>query len=294
MTNKSKKHQTLHKAKHKQNLIYINRRNQFLLIILSFLLIGLFSFFYKNYQRFIFPEVPKDQSTPLQIPLPQIVEHGSRYQYKVALTFDADMTQAMQKMLKFGIVKSWYNPEIKKTLDKENAKATIFLTGLWVETYPKEAKALADDPLLEIGNHSYSHPAFTQNCFKLPFIDDSKDQSEVLLAQEAIKKATGVAAKYFRFPGGCFDASDLRTVNNLGLKVIQWDVAAGDGFNKDANSIIQKVQSRVQNGSIIVFHLQGDNFAPETNQALVKIIPFLKKRGYQLVKISELLNENIH
>lgn len=270
-------------------------------LITIFVLFEMGLFIYKNFNELVFPQLPRNQLSPKQIIseqnskiptiIPPIIEHGSRYQYKVALTFDADMTVAMQKMLKLGIVKSWYNQEIKQTLDRENAKATIFFTGLWVETYPKEAKELASDPLIEIGNHSYSHPAFTKNCFRLPFIDDSKDKNEVLSAQQVIKRVTGITPKYFRFPGGCFDKNDLVTVNNLGLKVIHWDVTSADGFNKNPSSIIQTIEPRVQNGSIIVFHLQGGTFAPKTNEALIQIIPYLKKRGYQLVTISELLNE---
>jgi len=259
-------------------------------------------FFYKNFNELIFPILPRNQLSPKQLmqdqknnlsenDLPAIIEHGSRYRYKVALTFDADMTPAMQKMLKLNLIKSWYNSEIKKTLDRENVKATVFLTGLWVQTYPNEAKELSSDPLIEIGNHSYSHPAFTKNCFRLPFIDDSQDRNEILSAQVEIKNITGQTPKYFRFPGGCFDNNDLKVIKDLGLIVVHWDIASSDGFNKDPDTIIKKVESRVQNGSIITFHLQGGSFAPKTNEALVKIIPYLKKRGYQLVTISELLNE---
>jgi len=266
--------------------------------------IGVFVLYvYSNFRSLVYPVLHKDQLPTKEIIsqqklntdptiLPQVIEHGSRYQLKVALTFDADMTPGMQKLLSLRIVKSWYNSDIKKTLDRENVKATIFLTGLWAETYPREAKELAEDPLFEIGNHSYSHPAFTKNCFKLPFIDDSKDKSEVLSAQDAIKKATGITPKYFRFPGGCFDKTDLKTLYDLGLIVVHWDIAAGDGFNKNTEDIVQRIKSHVQNGSIIVFHLQGGPFAPKTNDALVKIIPYLKKIGYQLVTVTELLNVN--
>lgn len=290
-------------SKKKRHLLKRRKTWVIFLVVIFFIfsLIEVGLFFYKNFNYLIYPELHKDQLSPSQVleenhipksQTPATIEHGSRYQLKVALTFDADMTPAMQKLLKLGVVKSWYNMGIKQTLDKEHVKATLFLTGLWVETYPKEAKELAQDPLFEIGNHSYSHPAFTKNCYKLPFIDDSKDATEITLAQEAIKKATGITPKYFRFPGGCFDKNDLKTVGDLGLKVVHWDIAAGDGFNKNPESIVQTVQSRVQNGSIIVFHLQGGPFAPKTNEALIKIIPYLKKRGYQLVTISELLNEN--
>ena len=75
----------------------------------------------------------------------------------------------------------------------------------------------------------------------------------------------------------------------LGLKVVHWDVAAEDGFNYNTQSIVNNVLSQTQNGSIIVFHIHGNIFAPKTNDALKEIIPALKKRGYQFVTVSELL-----
>ena len=42
------------------------------------------------------------------------------------------------------------------------APATVFVSGRWVETHREEALALASEPLIEIGNHSYDHRAFSQ------------------------------------------------------------------------------------------------------------------------------------
>ncbi len=252
-----------------------------------------------NYKDFIYPELHRKQSSPesyieqaaKNLPVkPEVIEHGPRDKKKVALTFDADMTPAMEILLKKGIVKSWYNKPIKETLDRENVKATIFLGGLWTKNYPREARDLAADPLLEIGNHSYNHNAFKKGCFELGVVDDSADKNEVETAQAEIFATTGVLPKYFRFPGGCFEKIDVETISKLGLKIVHWDVAAGDGFNKDASSIVKKVLNNVQNGSIVVFHIHDGSYAPKTNDALVKIIPELKKRGYEFVTISEMLN----
>lgn len=95
----------------------------------------------------------------------------------MALTFDADMTPAMSTLLKKGIIKSWYNKPIKDTLDREQVKATVFLGGLWSKVYPKESYDLAHDPLIEIGNHSYNHFAFTKGCFGLGEIDNASDKN---------------------------------------------------------------------------------------------------------------------
>lgn len=266
-----------------------------------FITIVIVGYVFRN--LFVYPVAEVYQLTPqkfieeerqvISLPLnkPEVVTHGSRRIHAIALTFDADMTYAMKSMLEKKKVTSWYNKRIKKILDKNNVKATIFLTGLWTELYPKDAKELAQDPLFEIGNHSYSHPAFTSHCFKLPFIDNSKKRDQVASAQEVINRITGVTPKYFRFPGGCYKQIDLQTVASLGLTVVHWDVAADDGFNNNTNSIVARVKKGIQNGSIVVFHLHGGPYAPKTADALEILIPYLKKQGYTFVTITELLSE---
>ena len=272
-----------------------------LVFFLFFLLVGVL-IAYRSTVRFnsiisTFPLLHRYQESPkklieerhIQGPLPDIIEHGSRDYPMVALTFDADMTEGMYHLLITKQISSLYNEDIKRTLDREHVKATIFLSGLWVYAYPQITLELARDPLIELGNHSFSHPAFTADCYNLPSIPDSKDFDQVELAQIIIERETGISPKYFRFPGGCFDPNDLKTVMKLGLKVVHWDVVAEDGFNYNTNSIVNNVLTRVQNGSIVVFHFHGNIFAPKTNDALQIIIPALKKRGFKFVTVSELL-----
>lgn len=283
-----------------------NKRKQsplwyYFVILLISLILSLIIFI--NYRVFIYAHeefnqkqlkelVKKQKQTlPKTEFKPELIKHGSREKQKIALTFDADMTYEMLTLLKKGFVKSWYNREIKKTLESKKVKATIFFTGLWVQTYPWETKELAKNPLIEVGNHSYSHPAFTNNCYKLPFIKDDQVEDEVLKAQRIIKETAGISAKYFRFPGGCYKDIDLEIISKLNLKIIQWDVVSGDAFNKNEQQIIQNVESKVQNGSIIVFHINNGPYSPKTNDALLKIIPDLKKRGFEFVTISELLEK---
>lgn len=47
----------------------------------------------------------------------------------------------------------------------------------------------------------------------------------------------------------------------------------------------------VENGSIVVFHIHDGTYAPKTNDALVKIIPDLRKKGFEFVTISEMIGE---
>lgn len=219
---------------------------------------------------------------PYQAPVSNLPQN----QKTVALTFDADMTQGMYNELEKGEVKSWYNKDVIDVLEKNKVPATIFITGLWAKAYPDVTKQLFDNPLFEIGNHSYSHPKFTLSCFNLPAVGNRED--EFKKSQEILKSITGSYPKLFRFPGGCYTKGDLDLAKKYGLKVVGWDVVSGDAFNNSTESIIKRVEQKVKPGSIVVMHLNGGKNAPATAKALPEIISFLKSRGYTFVKVSQL------
>ena len=217
------------------------------------------------------------------------IDHGNRNLPEVALTFDADMTPAMVKNLKTGKIKSYYNKKVVDVLIKEKVKATMFLTGMWVEQYPEISKSLANNPLFEITNHSYSHPGFTKNCFGLPKIPGWGKEGEFAKSQETIFKITGITPKYFRFPGGCYSNTDVELANKSGLTVIGWDDASGDGFNTNIKGMVRKLKTNTKNGSILVFHLHGNRNAPYSAEVLSAIIPYLRDKGFKFVTIGEMM-----
>jgi peptidoglycan/xylan/chitin deacetylase (PgdA/CDA1 family) len=71
---------------------------------------------------------------------------------------------------------------------------------------------------------------------------------------------------------------------------VQWSLVSGDAFQKDPSVIIRRVENKVRNGSIIVMHLNGAPHAPETYDALVTLISWLKDHGYTMVTLNDLLN----
>lgn len=206
----------------------------------------------------------------------------------IAVTFDFDMTPGMLFRLQSGEIKTWYDPEVLEILRREKIPHTIFLTGLAALAYPDLARSFARNRLIEIGNHSHRHLAFAPDCFGLPFIGEGRAREDIEMAQKTIQAITGVTPKYFRFPGGCHGAADIGIVNDLGLRIVHWDVASDDAFNPDADLIIHHVEDRARPGSIIAFHLGGPN-APETAEALRAIIPYLKAHGYKFTTVTGLL-----
>ena len=207
----------------------------------------------------------------------------------VALTFDADMTPKMLYMLKKKKVTSWYNKSVIDTLEKQKIPATLFLTGMWVQTYPDLTKQLSENPLFEIGNHSYSHPAFSSPCYKLSTTSESNDTYQITKTADLLSQYTTHHSMLFRFPGLCYDSEDLTITSRLGYAVIGGNVLGDDGFQKNTDTIVTQVVSHVKPGSIVVLHMIGGPNAPHTGHALPIIIEKLRKEGYIFVTVSDLL-----
>lgn len=220
----------------------------------------------------------------------EVVFHGLRDKHVVALTFDADMTPGMEEELRSGRVRSYYDPRIIDFLTRTQTKATLFLSGMWIEMYPEVTKQLAANPLFELSNHSYSHPSFSGTCYGLRQISADSDAEEIEKTQELLKQVAHVENTFFRFPGGCYSQENVEIVRKAGLRVIDWDVVGSDAFNNNAGIISQNVLNRVQNGSIVVLHMMGPPNAPRTAEALPEIVATLRERGYVFVTVSELLD----
>jgi peptidoglycan-N-acetylglucosamine deacetylase len=216
-------------------------------------------------------------------------DHASTSEKIVALTFDADMTPGMLRELKSGKVASWYNEKVIEALRQQQVPATLFLTGLWIETYSAATKDLAADPLFELGNHSYSHGAFHSPCYRLFPIPESKQAAEVQKTDDLLGKYAPSYKKYFRFPGLCSDAEAVNRVEDQGYTVIGGDVDGADAFEKNPKWIASDVVANVRPGSIVVLHMHGGPNAPGTASALPDIIKKLRSKGYTFVKVSDLL-----
>jgi peptidoglycan/xylan/chitin deacetylase (PgdA/CDA1 family) len=225
--------------------------------------------------------------------LTPVFKNGPRTPDKtVALTFDADMTADQGARAAAG--EHFDNPELIATLRGFKVPATVFMTGRWADEYPKEARSIGRDPLFEVANHSYSHYAFTHDCYGLPTVSTDRMRADVERAYASFKKA-GVpdAMPYFRFPGGCYDQQALRTLSAAGVTAVQWDVVSGDAFATDADAVAQQVLDGVRSGSVVVMHCTR-SAAPATERALRTIVPELRKKGFRFVKVSELIGATAH
>ena len=219
-----------------------------------------------------------------------VISHGPRDRRWVALTFDADMTPGMLQLLRSGRVRSWYDAPIVRYLRRTRTPATIFVSGLWAETYPGVVRSLGRDPLFELANHSWDHAGWAGACYGLPAVRGTRrKRREVTWTADIVRRLTGRRLRWFRFPGGCHTAADVRLVESLGERVVQWDVISGDAYLRDPAAVAQQVLRLVRPGSIVVMHLVGAPNTPATAGAVRRIVPALRERGYRPVILSRLL-----
>jgi peptidoglycan/xylan/chitin deacetylase (PgdA/CDA1 family) len=219
---------------------------------------------------------------------PQVINHGPRDGGQVALTFDADLTALMRRRLRLGTVDSYADMRLVDELRRTRTPATFFFTGLWMEEYPQETRRIANDDMFELGTHSQSHRAFRRDCFNLGLVPEEEMLGEVIDPIVTLHRLTGRATRYFRFPGGCHDAVSLAAIRPAGVTVIGFDVFSGDAFCDSADVIVDRTLAQVTGGSIIVMHLGGPN-APETANALPRVIAGLREKGLRPTTLTRLL-----
>ncbi|MFJ8536070.1 polysaccharide deacetylase family protein [Streptomyces sp. NPDC093591] len=220
--------------------------------------------------------------------LTPVFEHGPRTRDRtVALTFDADMTSDQGPRAASG--ERFDNPGLVAALRELKVPATVFMTGRWAEEYPRQARAIGRDPLFEVANHSYSHHAFTDDCYGLPTVEEERMRTDVERAYAAFRKV-GVrdAMPYFRFPGGCYDRRALKALVPVGVTAVQWDVVSGDAFATDARAVAREVLDGVRPGSVVVLHCTL-SAAPTTERVVRSVVPELRGKGFRFVKVSELI-----
>lgn len=212
--------------------------------------------------------------SPSNTPSPLLITHGPRTRPEVALTFDACQSSTRP---------AGFDAAIVRVLTETHTPATMFLSGLWVQSHPTETQLLASVPYFELGNHSWSHPDFA-------VISLAQMAGEITRTQAIIRRVAGRESTLFRFPFGTYRDEALPLIASHGLRTIQWDVVSGDPDpNVSATAMTREVLRQTQNGSIVIMHVNSRGW--HTAEALPAIIAGLRERGFALVTVSRLLRE---
>ncbi|MBL0215047.1 MAG: polysaccharide deacetylase family protein [Myxococcales bacterium] len=172
-------------------------------------------------------------------------------------------------------------PALLDVLAEANAPATFFLLGDAVEMHPDVVTRMAAEGH-ELGNHTYCHRY-------LPLARSRSVERELARTDAAITQATGQVPMVARPPWGGRSPWTVRAFARLAKRLVLWDVNSYDWKGKPADEVVARVLERTRPGSIILMH-EAREGGEVTIEAVRRLIPALRARGYQLVTVSGALS----
>jgi len=213
---------------------------------------------------------------------------------RIALTFD-------------GGASSNGTAELLRLLRELHLKATLFLTGEFIEREPELLRqALLDGH--EIGNHTFTHPHLTTYASNgrhqlLPGVTHEFLLDQLRRTEEAFTRATGRRmAPLWRAPYGEENATLRGWAAELGYLHVRWSSLSGSSLDswdwvndehsrlyEDPDHMIERLLAfpRLE-GGIVLMHLASDRAVPPWH-ALPRLVATLRERAIEPVRVSDLL-----
>lgn len=212
------------------------------------------------------PEKETPQEPEISVPeVKKDVSKTSNGKKKVALTFDDGPSIHTGRLLDL--------------FAKYGGKGTFFVVGNLVDRYPDTVRRVVNEGH-EIASHGWDHRQLTN-------LDSQAITDQIMMTRAKIYDITGVDTLIMRPPYGSCDNSVKAVGRELGVAFVNWSVDTLDWKTKNADSIYNEIVKSTNNGSIILCH----DLYKTTVDAMERVIPKLIEDGYELVTVSELLND---
>lgn len=172
-----------------------------------------------------------------------------------------------------------YTAELLSHLARAEAPATFFVLGENVKANPAVAKATAAAGH-ELGVHTWDHR-------RLIFLDAADVRKELTSTVKVIKQTTGVTPRLLRPPYGETNRVVATQARRAKLAQVLWDVDTLDWKTRSTKKTIKAAVKSAERGSIVLLH----DIHRTTVAAVPAIIKGLRKKGYTLVTVSQLLGK---
>ncbi|HOW89374.1 MAG TPA: polysaccharide deacetylase family protein [Elusimicrobiales bacterium] len=197
----------------------------------------------------------------------------------IALTFDA-----------CGGHKSGYNAELIDYLRRERLRATLFVTGIWIERNRETFLELARDPLFEIENHGLLHRVCSVTGRSKYGVLPTRDMGDVIdemeLNSRKIQELTGRRPAFFRPATAFADEASVRVAERLGMELVNYEVLSGDAMRASVGTMTRNLIRGAGKGSVVIMHFHRPEWGEVA--ALKAAVPVLRARGYTFDKLKNL------
>lgn len=179
---------------------------------------------------------------------------------------------------------SEYTDEIMEILKANDATATFFIIGSQVPGREETLQDLVRNGN-ELGNHAM-HDEPSRSLADATLVEQIQTVEEKLDAAYAAVGA-GEAPKFFRPGSGFFSTKMREMLGRLGYRLVLGSIYPHDPQIPYWGVNARHVLSMLKPGGIVICHDRRGYTAP----MLRKVLPEIRRRGYRIVTVSELLRE---
>jgi cellulose synthase/poly-beta-1,6-N-acetylglucosamine synthase-like glycosyltransferase/peptidoglycan/xylan/chitin deacetylase (PgdA/CDA1 family) len=203
----------------------------------------------------------------------RIVSHQPPPHHRVALTFDD------------GPDDRW-TPQIASLLKRMKVPATFFVVGERVARFPGVVRRLHRDGF-ELGNHTFSHSAVTG-------ISGLQLSLQLSLTESTVAGAVGIRPRLVRPPYSSTpdavskaDRAAFLRLAHEGYLIALSNFDGEDWRRPGVDRIVDFASPPKEEGGVILLH-DGGGDRSQTVEAVRRLVPELRRRGFRFVSLSEL------
>jgi peptidoglycan/xylan/chitin deacetylase (PgdA/CDA1 family) len=176
-----------------------------------------------------------------------------------------------------------YTPAVLAVLERMHVPATFFEVGVEEQYFHASTTQIVADGDV-IGDHTELHEPMSHL--------SARDQAAELLQETSAIGAYGAPfPRLFRPPYGVWNEKTLALLKRYRMLMVLWTVDTNDYREPGVQAIVNSAVRGAEPGAIILMHDAGGNRS-ETVAALPTIIRDLRREGYKLVTVPQLLLDN--
>ena len=173
-----------------------------------------------------------------------------------------------------------YTPRLLDQLQRLRAPATFFEIGFMISYFHASLQRELRLGMV-IGDHTEIHPMMAE-------LTPAGQERQILLQTDKLGQYGAAFPRLYRPPYGSFNAATFGILRQLHMLMVLWTVDTDDYRQPGTTAIVHSALAGARPGAIILMHDAGGT-RTQTIAALPELVHALRRRGYTLVTIPQLI-----
>ncbi|QRF23159.1 polysaccharide deacetylase family protein [Alicyclobacillus sp. TC] len=182
-----------------------------------------------------------------------------------------------------------YTPQLLDILREKHVRATFFVIAEAADRYPDIIRRMVSEGH-DVEVHGDRH-------WFVPLLPPSLANRQWRGASQKLQRKFSLQTSFYRPTWGLCNLASFVSIRKSHHKLVTWSIMVGDWRKTPAQTLVERVVSRLHKGAIIVLHDNDITFGAELGapvsvlEAIPKIIEQTEDKGYQFRPMRSLLKE---